>query len=88
MSARNWNQAMSGNRGSPGSGGIATAAKGVSPGGANGVATKGANGAPHPQSIGSGGGIFAVATPVIDFTSITGNLASTLDNDVAGPITQ
>ena len=79
---------MSGNRGSPGSGGIATAAKGVSPGGANGVATKGANGAPHPQSIGSGGGIFAVATAAIDFTSITSNLASTLHNDVAGLITQ
>ena len=79
---------MSGNGGTPGSGGVATAGNGGSPGGANGVATQGASGVAHPLSIGAGGGIFAVATAVIDFTSITGNLASTLDNDVAGPITQ
>ena len=79
---------MSGNGGSPGSGGIATADKGGSPGGANGVATPGANGVARPLSIGAGGGIFAVATATIDFTCMTGNLASTTDNDLDGPITQ
>ena len=69
-------------------GGVATAGEGGSPGGANGVATQGANGVAHPLSIGAGGGIFAVATAVLDFTSITGNLASTLDNDVDGSISQ
>ena len=59
-----------------------------SPGGANGVATQGASGVAHPLSIGAGGGIFAVATAIIDFTSISGNLASTLDNDVDGSISQ
>jgi hypothetical protein len=79
---------MSGNRGSPGSGRAATAGTGGSPGGANGVATQGAKRVAHPLSIGAGGRIFAVATAVIDFTSITGNLASTLDNDVDGSISQ
>jgi hypothetical protein len=82
------NQALSGTGESPGSGGAATAGAGGSPGGANGVATQGANGVAHPLSIGSGGGIFAVATAVIDFTSITGNTASTLDNDVDGSVSQ
>ena len=83
------NQALAGSGGgSPGSGGSATAGAGGNPGGANGVATHGPNGVAHPLSIGAGGGIFAVATAVIDFTSITGNLASSLDNDVDGSVTQ
>jgi hypothetical protein len=37
-------------------------------------------------SIGAGGGIFTVATASIDFTSLTGNIASSLDPDVDGTI--
>jgi hypothetical protein len=33
-------------------------------------------------------GIFTVATAIIDFTTITGNTASSLDNDVDGTITR
>ncbi len=54
---------------------------------ANGTATQGANGVAHPLSIGAGGGIFTVATATIDFTTISGNFASSLDNDVDGTIT-
>ena len=38
------------------------------------------------MSIGAGGGIFTVATATIDFTTITGNFASSLDSDVDGTI--
>ena len=81
------NQALAATGGAPGTGGSATAGLGGSPGGANGTTTAGANGAPNPLSIGAGGGIFTVATATIDFTTITGNSASSLDNDVDGTIT-
>ena len=53
---------------------------------ATAVATPGASGMAHPLSIGAGGGIFTVSTATIDFTTITGNFASSLDNDVDGTI--
>ena len=81
------NRALSAAGGVPGTGGAATAGQGGTPNGANGTATPGANGAAHPLSVGAGGGIFTVATATIDFTTITGNTASTQDNDVDGTIT-
>ena len=80
------NKALAGIGGAPGTGASATAGTGGTVGGADGTATHGANGAPHPLSIGAGGGIFTVATATIDNTSITGNTASSLDNDVDGTI--
>jgi hypothetical protein len=57
---------------------------GGNPNGANGTMTPGSSGAAHPLSIGAGGGIFTVATATIDFTTITGNTASSLDSDEDG----
>ena len=73
--------------GSAGMGGAATAGLGGNPGGANGTATNGAIGSAHPLSIGAGGGIFTVATATVDFTTISGNSASSVDPDVDGTIT-
>ena len=80
------NKALASTGGAAGTGASATAGTGGTVGGANGTATNGTNGAPHPLSIGAGGGIFTVATATIDNTSITGNTASSLDNDVDGTI--
>ena len=80
------NQALSATGGVPGAGGSATPGQGGSPGGATGNAVAGKSGSPHPLSIGAGGGIYTVATATIDSTSITGNFASSLDNDVDGTI--
>ena len=76
------NQALAATGGAPGAGGAAIAGTG----GPSGVATAGQPGVAHPLSIGAGGGIFTVPTATIDFTSITGNFASSLDNDVDGTI--
>ena len=81
------NQALLAAGGAFGTGGSATAGQGGSPGGAAGTAKPGATGQAHPLSIGAGGGIFTVATATVDFTMITGNFASSLDNDVDGTIT-
>ena len=81
------NQALLGQGGAPATGGSATAGLGGNPGGATGNAVAGNNGASHPLSIGAGGGIFTISTATIDFTSISGNFASSLDSDVDGTIT-
>ncbi len=80
------NKALASVGGAAGFGASATAGSGGTVGGSIGTATNGTNGASHPLSIGAGGGIFTVATATIDNTSITGNTASSLDNDVDGTI--
>jgi hypothetical protein len=80
------NKALLAPGGAPGSGGEATAGSGGSHDGASGIRVTGPSGSSHPQSFGEGGGVFIVATATIDFTTITGNFASSQDNDVYGTI--
>jgi len=81
------NQALAGSGGQGGAGGSATAGGGISPFGIHGVATPGQPGATDLFSVGVGGGIANFGTVHIDNTIITGNHASTNDNDVDGTIT-
>ena len=80
------NQAALALGGEPGTGGSATAGLGGSPSGANGNSFPGKNGSAHPLSIGAGGGIYAIATATIDFTTITGNFAASAYSDVDGSV--
>ena len=67
-----------------GAGGIATAGSGGSPEWSRGAATHGNPGTTDLFSVGIGGGLTTFGTAVIDNTTITGNHASTNDNDVDG----
>ena len=66
--------------GAAGIGGGATA-------GSGGTATPGQSGTTDLFSVGIGGGVATFGTAHADNTTITGNLASTNDNDVDGTIT-
>ena len=81
------NQALAASGGQAGAGGGATAGAGRSPFGVNGVATPGQPGVTDLFSVGVGGGIATFGTANVDNTTITGNHASTNDNDVDGTIT-
>ncbi len=74
------NIAASASGGQAGAGGGATAA-------GNGTATPGQPGATGLFGVGIGGGVATFGTAKADNTTITGNHASTNDNDVDGTIT-
>ena len=74
----------SGSAGTPGSAGTATVGFGGTPRGASGHLTGGTSGTVDPLSVGVGGGIAIIGAATIDNTTITGNHASTNDNDVLG----
>jgi hypothetical protein len=80
------NQAGGGPGGAGGAGGPATAGPGGTPNGVAGSAAPGAAGPAGTGGSGIGGGLnlAAGASATIDDTTITGNLASTSDNDVHG----
>jgi hypothetical protein len=80
------NLATSASGGLAGAGGGATAGFGQLPG-VNGIATLGQGGATDLFSVGIGGGVATFGTTIADNTTITGNHASTSDNDVEGIIT-
>ena len=80
------NQAFSASGGQAGAAGSTTAGTGGSLLGVNGTATPGSAGATDLFSVGIGGGIATFGTANIDNTTITGNHASTNDNDVDGTI--
>ncbi len=71
------NKANAGGAGSPGAGGLAQVASGA-------TATNGTAGTAASAGVGVGGGIVIVGTATIDNTTITGNTATTNDNDVDG----
>ncbi len=81
------NLALSASGGLAGAGGAATAGLGRPLNGVNGTATAGQPGATDLLSVGVGGGVATFGTANADNTSITGNHASTNDNDVDGTIT-
>jgi hypothetical protein len=80
------NQAIRGAGGAGGAAGTATAGPGGSPGGTPGYTFPGTPGAQGSPGTGSGGGLFLdpAGTATIKDTTITGNQASTSNNDVAG----
>src|SRR5262249_8057856 len=83
------NQANRGFGGSGGPAGGVSAGAGGSPGGSAGAAFPGSNGAAGVAGVGIGGGLDLVTrgtAPDRD-TTITGNTASTTDNDVSGTFT-
>ena len=80
------------NRGPGGAGGLAggvVAGDGGTPHGTAGAAFPGSPGAAGVAGVGVGGGLDLLpgGTVVIDNTTITGNTASTTDNDVSGTFT-
>ena len=79
-------QAVRGQGGPGGAGGAAFGGVGGAPGGMNGQAHPGASGTSAVSGVGVGGGLdlFPAGTVTIDNTNITGNTASTADNDVSG----
>ena len=80
------NQANRGLGGAGWLGGGAQAGLGGTPGGFPGTAILGTAGTTGPSGVGIGGGLDLLpgGTVVIDDTTITGNQASTNDNDVSG----
>ncbi len=80
------NNALAGSGGQAGAGGGATAGGGNSPFGVNGAANAGQPGATDLFSAGVGGGVGTFGTADFDNTTITGNHASTNDNNVDGHI--
>ena len=84
------NQALAATGGQAGAGGSATGGLGqpsLGVNGVNGVATPGQPGVTDLFSAGVGGGIATFGTAIVDNTTITGNQASTNDNDVDGKTT-
>jgi hypothetical protein len=71
------NKASAGGAGSPGAGGLAHVAAGA-------TATNGTAGPAASAGVGVGGGIVNVGTATIDNTTISGNTATTNDNDIDG----
>ena len=71
------NEAQLGEAGTPGKAGLALAASA-------GQATQGSPGTVDTFTVGIGGGIATWGTAKIDNTAITGNFASTNDNDIDG----
>ncbi len=80
------NNALSASGGLAGAGGGATAGTGQIPGD-DGTATAGQSGATDLFSVGIGGGVATFGTFHADNTTITGNHASTNDDNVDGTIT-
>lgn len=80
------NQALEAAPGSTGLAGFDQIGIGGSPDGLSGFGVAGKDGAFNPLQIGSGGGVAAFGNTVIDHTKISGNTASTQNNDVVGTI--
>jgi hypothetical protein len=81
------NQAIQGLHGSGGpSSAASTGGSGGTPNGNSGLAFVGDPGADGFDGVGLGGGIVTTGTATIDNTTITGNHASTNDDDVDGTI--
>ncbi len=80
------NTAIRGVGGSGGTKGGASAGSGGTPNGSSGTAFLGAAGAVGRAGVGLGGGLArpTSASVTLADTSITGNIASTEDNDVSG----
>jgi hypothetical protein len=83
------NQAIAGTVGTGALAGNAIAGLGGVPGGFAGTAFPGTNGSAGASGVGIGGGLDLLpgGTAAIADTTITGNTASTNDNDVAGTFT-
>ena len=80
------NQADRGSAGAGGTAGGAIGGQGQAPGGPAGQAFPGIAGVAGVEGVGVGGGLdfFPGGDATIDNTNITGNNASTADNDVSG----
>jgi hypothetical protein len=80
------NQAFSASPGLPGRGGIVTTGQGGTPNGLIGLGTAGLDGTAGMTGVAAGGGIATFGNTTIDNTNISGNTASTSNNDVLGTI--
>ncbi len=80
------NHAFDSGGGTPGHASSVGIGLGGSPSGANGSVLAGQNGTADTSTVGVGGGIATFGNTTIDNVSITGNTASTNDNDIDGTI--